>query len=174
MRSDFERSQAKQTVRVDRHPGDRREDATGRQPHLLSDDRPSIRRSVRQTKAHVHKYIYCSLVMISASYPSFLCDNVYIFERNELPQDTKCKNVIRVFWTKIVYGDCNYNKIFPGKRMLENVGPVPSNNCVINRQNPFEEPSEGWSVKCDANSFKDKFYHLVPCQVDLRSYTHKW
>ena len=29
--------------------------------------------------------------------------------------------------------------------MLEHIGPVTNNNCVINRQNLFEQPSAGWN-----------------------------
>ena len=47
-----------------------------------------------------------------------------------------------------------YNKIFPGEQMLEYIGPVPNNNCVINRQKPFWTVfgrDKSVSVKCDAN-----------------------
>ena len=49
----------------------------------------------------------------------------------------------------------HYNKIFPGEQMLAQIDPVPNNNCVINRQDLFEQPFSGIKqvvVKCDANN----------------------
>ena len=54
--------------------------------------------------------------------------------------------------------------------MLEQIGPAPSNNCVINRQNLSQQTFSGMkqvAIKCDANknlyvfNYQFKFIKLI-------------